>query len=399
MRSFIAATALIAAQSAVAIVPSNFHLKNFAFPDEEHVPVSKTVQQSSTAKAYNFAVPVDHFHNDTQYEPHSNGTFNMRYFLETSFYKPGGPVIVIASGETSAEDRVPYLTNGVGSLLAKATNGLVISLEHRYYGTSFPVSSVSDVKNYRFLTTEQAVADTAYFAKNVKFPGFEKVDLTAPNTPWIIYGGSYAGAFAAFTRKLYPDAFWGAISSSGVTKAVYDYWEYNEAARLFAPGNCGGVMANLTYVVDTALFSGDDSKNGGIKELFGDNAGTNDGQFGNRIGHPGSALQSESWVKGQSSTLLPRYCNTITSATLQYSDLESQRSAAEQFVQDAGLPKSWATQLLNYVGLQRGSSQAMMKRAECSTSKTYDECLDATLKTRAAQISDDYSWFYQTCTE
>ena len=64
-------------------------------------------------------------------------------------------------------------------------------MEHRYYGKSMPTKDLS-TESLRFLTTEQALADSAYFAKNVQFEGLDK-DLTAPGTPWIAYGGSYAG--------------------------------------------------------------------------------------------------------------------------------------------------------------------------------------------------------------
>lgn len=372
--------AIITAQSCSAIVPSGQHA-DFSY-NKAAAPAA-----ASSAQAYNFSVPVDHFHDDPQYEPHSDGMFDMRYFLETSFYKPGGPVIVIASGETSAENRVPYLSNGIGSLLAKATNGLVLTLEHRYYGSSFPVPDLND-GNYRFLTTEQAVADTAYFAQHVQFPGFENVDLTAPKTPWIIYGGSYAGAFAAFTRKLYPDAFWGAISSSGVTEAVYDYWAYNEAARLYTPGDCGPVMANATKVVDTALFSQDSSKASTIKQLFRVSDSTSNADFGSTISPPSYAMQSESWVKGESDNTMQRYCKTITADTLQYSDLESSRATAETLVQDAGLPTAFATQMLNYVGLQTESNRR--RRAQ--------EQKKLQMK-RSGQLYDGESWHYQTCTQ
>lgn len=77
--------------------------------------------------------------------------------------------------------------------LARATNGIGVVLEHRYYGTSIPTEDFS-VKSLRFLTTEQAMADSVYFSKNVVFKGLENKDLTAPKTPHILYGGSYAGA-------------------------------------------------------------------------------------------------------------------------------------------------------------------------------------------------------------
>lgn len=66
-------------------------------------------------------------------------------------------------------------------------------------------------ENLRFLTTDQALADQAYFAKNIVFPGLEAHNLTAPNVAYLAYGGSYAGAFVAFLRKLYPDIYWGKL--------------------------------------------------------------------------------------------------------------------------------------------------------------------------------------------
>lgn len=68
--------------------------------------------------------------------------------------------------------------------------------------------------NFSWLNNDQSAADSANFMKNVKFDGIAQ-DLTAPSTPWIYYGGSYAGARAAHMRVLYPDIVYGAIASSG----------------------------------------------------------------------------------------------------------------------------------------------------------------------------------------
>lgn len=162
--------------------------------------------------AYNLSVPIDHFHNDSLYEPHVHGRFHLRYWFDAQYYKAGGPVIVLQSGETSGEDRLGFLQKGLLHDLVKATNGIGVVLEHRYYGTSFPVPDLT-TENMRFLTTDQALADEVFFAQNVKLHGLEHLDLTAPNTAYIGYGGSYAGAFNAFLRKLYPDVFWGKYSS------------------------------------------------------------------------------------------------------------------------------------------------------------------------------------------
>ena len=32
--------------------------------------------------AYNFSVPVDHLHNESRYAPHSDESFNLRYWFD-----------------------------------------------------------------------------------------------------------------------------------------------------------------------------------------------------------------------------------------------------------------------------------------------------------------------------
>ena len=161
----------------------------------------------------------------------------MRYWFDASHYKEGGPVIVLLAGETNGSDRLPFLQKGLLAQLGEATNGVAVVLEHRYYGTSIPTPDLS-TKNLRFLSTQQALADVAYFAQNIQFPGYEQYDLTNKGAAYITYGGSYAGSMSAFLRIVYPDIIWGAISSSGVPEAIIDYWQYMSPiidAGLYAP--------------------------------------------------------------------------------------------------------------------------------------------------------------------
>jgi hypothetical protein len=73
---------------------------------------------------------LDHFSNSPE-------TFSQRFWVNTRHYRPGtgGPVIVLDGGETSGEDRLPFLDTGIVEILAKATGGVGVVLEHRYYGT------------------------------------------------------------------------------------------------------------------------------------------------------------------------------------------------------------------------------------------------------------------------
>jgi len=197
------------------------------------------VPPSSLYPAHTLSVPIDHFHNESKYEPHSNGTFELRYWFDATYYKPGGPVFILQSGETSGVGRLKFLQKGIVNQVTKATGGVGVIIEHRYYGKSWPVANLS-TESLRFLTIDQSIADQAYFAQNVRFPGLEDVDLTAPNTPWIAYGGSYAGAFVAIIRKVYPHVFWGK------SRVVLDIEHFLTKSRCYIiKWGCGGYLRLL----------------------------------------------------------------------------------------------------------------------------------------------------------
>ena len=112
-------------------------LTHVSFPNRYLVPAQHGMRSTDTIDpidlypGYNLSVPVDHFHNDSRYAPHSHDTFNLRYFFDAQYYAPGGPVIVLQSGETSATDRLPFLQKGIVAQLARATHGIGVVLEHR----------------------------------------------------------------------------------------------------------------------------------------------------------------------------------------------------------------------------------------------------------------------------
>ena len=48
-------------------------------------------------------MPVDHFPDKAQYEPHTDHTFQNRYWFDDTYYKPGGPIIILQGGETNGK--------------------------------------------------------------------------------------------------------------------------------------------------------------------------------------------------------------------------------------------------------------------------------------------------------
>jgi Serine carboxypeptidase S28 len=76
-----------------------------------------------------FIQPLDHFAKNSP-------TFGQRYWVNSRHYIPGSgrPVIVIDGGEITGEKRLGLLDTGIADILAKATSGVAVVLEHRYYG-------------------------------------------------------------------------------------------------------------------------------------------------------------------------------------------------------------------------------------------------------------------------
>ncbi|KAI0205309.1 serine carboxypeptidase S28-domain-containing protein [Astrocystis sublimbata] len=347
---------------------------------------------------YNLSIPIDHFHNDSLYEPHSDDKFNLRYWFDAQYYKPGGPVIVLCAGETDAAERLPFLQKGIVYQLAKATNGLGVILEHRYYGSSIPTKDLS-TESLRFLTTDQALADTAYFANNIKLAGLEDVDLSPKTTPWIAYGGSYAGAFVALLRKLYPDDYWGAISSSGVPEAIWDYYKYFEAAAVYGPSDCVEKTRKITDIVDKILIGKKGSKYvGQLKSIFGLPNVTHDGDFASAINGGIYGLQSLNWDPTQSSNGFFDYCDTVSSNELKYPKTESLRKSVNELIKVAGYEKevdTLSTHVLNYVGYYAPSATGCEDEGQDECFGTYD----AEFYSRDSISQSWRLWPYQYCTQ
>ena len=96
-----------------------------------------------------------------------------------------------------------YLTNAtINGRIAQELNGSTIVLEHRFFGESNPYNDLS-VQSFRVHTVQQAIDDLVYFAQNVQLP-MPGGDQVAPGkAPWILVGGSYAGALTSYTLTKY----------------------------------------------------------------------------------------------------------------------------------------------------------------------------------------------------
>ncbi|KAJ1897893.1 hypothetical protein LPJ81_004445 [Coemansia sp. IMI 209127] len=215
-------------------------------------------QRLSTSSAVHFAQKVDHFGTNSS-------TFRQRFYINGDAYVPGGPIYLFNSGETPASPS--YLAAGEPYTLAKATGGMVIIMEHRYYGVSYPVSDMSG-PNMRYLTLENALEDIAYFIRNSR--GFISdstgISISA-ESKWIAVGGSYSANIAVWMRMLYPDLVFAAYASSAPLLASTDFYQYDEVVGRALP--CADKIGEAIDVLDAILDDGNRELIDSWKRAFG----------------------------------------------------------------------------------------------------------------------------------
>lgn len=108
-------------------------------------------------------------------------------------------------------------------------------------------------KNLKYLSSEQALADLAYFIES------KKKELQLPHNKWIVFGGSYPGSLAAWFQLKYPHLAHGAVASSAPLLAkinfkgnfyYLEYFEHNVIITIFLHyrvlGCCDKCLANNT---------------------------------------------------------------------------------------------------------------------------------------------------------
>ena len=118
----------------------------------------------------------------------------------------------------------------------------LLALEHRFYGQSFPFNT-STVDQLQYLSSRQATADLAHFVRILTRGTTDATtDPTNSNTV-ILFGGSYPGMVAAFTRHQYPHLISGAVSHSAPVQAQLDFGAYNgHVGRVLPTDLCRKIM-------------------------------------------------------------------------------------------------------------------------------------------------------------
>ncbi|GMT34464.1 hypothetical protein PFISCL1PPCAC_25761, partial [Pristionchus fissidentatus] len=171
----------------------------------------------------NFTQKLDHFN------PIDTGRWDQRVYYNPSYAdkdkSSGQDIIFLMVG---GEGEEPPKWSGdpkVQIMQYAATYGAVVyDLEHRFFGMSRPINDMK-TESLRLLTTQQALADLAYFITVTN----QKMGYSNPK--WITFGGSYPAQLAAKMRSKYPELVAAAVGSSAPLHLQLDTYGYAEGVQ------------------------------------------------------------------------------------------------------------------------------------------------------------------------
>ncbi|XP_059646614.1 uncharacterized protein LOC132293252 [Cornus florida] len=172
--------------------------------------LSQLSAENQLYKTKYFTQILDHFN----FQPQSYQTFQQRYLINDTYWggaKTNAPIFVYTGNEGDIE----WFTQNTGFMFEQAPTfkALLVFIEHRFYGKSIPFGGDKDIayKNAStlgYLSSTQALADYATLIIDLK------KNLSATDSPVVVFGGSYGGMLAAWFRLKYPHVTIGALASS-----------------------------------------------------------------------------------------------------------------------------------------------------------------------------------------
>ncbi|CAG8445849.1 12593_t:CDS:2 [Ambispora gerdemannii] len=263
----------------------------------------KTIEtRDSTSESYYFIQPIDHYNKN-------QGQLKQRYFVNSTFYKSGGPVFLYIGGESAVKTSTVEYSGA--SELAASLNGLLVVVEHRYYGESIPDIPNMKSENLKFLNTDQALRDLANFVSNAPSSSLSPLNTISKNSKWISVGGSYAGNLAAWFRSKYPKLIFAAYASSAPVKAELNFFKYDQAIANRI--QCRDLVGKSIEYIDAILTSGNRSAIDDLKDQFGLGTIEDDKDFASALNDPFiSMVQSPTSSSQQDS--IKMFCDVATNS-------------------------------------------------------------------------------------
>ncbi|XP_064138175.1 thymus-specific serine protease [Loxodonta africana] len=304
-------------------------------------------------------------------------SFLQRYWVNDQHWTgQDGPVFLYLGGEGSLGPG--SVMRGHPAALAPALGALVVGLEHRFYGLSIPVRGL-DMAQLRFLSSRHALADVAS-----AHLALSRLFNVSSSSPWICFGGSYAGSLAAWARLKFPHLIFASVASSAPVRAVLDFSEYNNVVSRSLMNTAIGGSPECWSAASAAFAETERRLRAG--------------------GEAQAALRAELGA-----------CGRLSRAEDQAELLEALQALVGGTVQyngQAGAPLS-VRQLCGLLvgGADRGRTapyRGLRRAAQIVMHSLGQRCLSTSRAETVAQLKDtepqgsgvgDRQWLYQTCTE
>ncbi|KAL6701539.1 serine carboxypeptidase S28 domain-containing protein [Trichoderma pleuroticola] len=176
------------------------------FTSERWLPALLALQAivvNSQSSSPNCTIKTEFFTQLVDHNSTTNGTFQQQYQIIKPHFKPGGPIFYYQQAETAT---FACLERTIYPEWAQEVGGMVISLEHRFFGLSDASNATDPIEKYKSLTLENVMLDAVTFVNHIKhtIPG-------AKDSKVIVSGGSYGGFLTTVLKMNYPEVFFGAI--------------------------------------------------------------------------------------------------------------------------------------------------------------------------------------------
>ncbi|XP_028556211.1 lysosomal Pro-X carboxypeptidase-like [Dendrobium catenatum] len=230
-----------------------FHFPSLLKPSQISKRHNSDQKSSHGYETKHFTQILDHFN----YHPKSYISFQQRYLVNGDYWggaAKSSPIFVYAGNEASID--IFADNNGFLLDIAPTFEALIVFIEHRYYGKSFPFGSEEEAfqnaTTAGYLSISQALADYAAFVVDLK------KNLSAESSPVVVFGGSYGGMLAAWFRLKYPHLAIGALASSAPILQIdptFDPYIFNDIITKdyrSTSENCYKVIKNSWDEIDKA---------------------------------------------------------------------------------------------------------------------------------------------------
>ncbi|KAI8322677.1 hypothetical protein GQ54DRAFT_339191 [Martensiomyces pterosporus] len=222
--------------------------------------ISNAAAPPSSA-SYWLSQPVDHF-------GLNNTRWMQQYLVNATFYKQGGPVYVTTPGESPVS--AFYTDSTHLSSLAQRTNGLVVAIEHRFYGKSNPMPDLSG-PSLKYMTIENVLEDFASFVRVAKSNPSQVFPVPVSNNSRVVFvGASYAGNVAAWMRAKYTGLVSGAWASSAVVYGRLNNYQFDQNfGKHLEELGCGCRFSQAVKDLDDILLSNNATAVSDVQRKFG----------------------------------------------------------------------------------------------------------------------------------